>query len=101
MLRAKTHTIVHTREHNKDEESVGSSYYITICDNKCTSLYMKVENMFVDVHSYYHISFNDCDPQEDKNVEDASPELEEGVKNTVDILKQVNLSDDDDNDLYI
>lgn len=34
VLRAKTYTIVHTRKRDEDEESLGSSYYITICDKK-------------------------------------------------------------------
>ncbi|XP_070019346.1 uncharacterized protein [Nicotiana sylvestris] len=49
-----------------------------------------------DVSPCYHISFNDGDPQEDENVKDAPPELEEGVKTTVDALKEVNLGTDED-----
>ncbi|XP_075101682.1 uncharacterized protein LOC142177114 [Nicotiana tabacum] len=38
-----------------------------------------------------HISFNNGDPQKDEDAKDAPPELEEGVKTTVDALKEVNL----------
>lgn len=57
---------------------------------------MKIENGFADVHSCYHISFDDGDPQEDEDAQNASPELKEVVKNPIDILKEVNLGDDDD-----
>ncbi|XP_070011076.1 uncharacterized protein [Nicotiana sylvestris] len=49
-----------------------------------------------DVSSCYHISFNDGDPQEDEDAKDAPPELEEGVKTTVDALKEVNLGTDEE-----
>ncbi|XP_016501455.2 uncharacterized protein LOC107819815 [Nicotiana tabacum] len=49
------------------------------------------EEKCLDIHVCRHISFNDGDPQEDENVKDAQPELEEGVKTTVDALKEVNL----------
>ena len=35
----------------------------------------------------YNISFNDGEPQEDEDAKDVAPELEEGVKLTVDALK--------------
>ncbi|XP_070018032.1 uncharacterized protein [Nicotiana sylvestris] len=44
-----------------------------------------------DISLCYHISFNNGDPQEDEDAKDAPPELEEGVKTTVDALKEVNL----------
>ncbi|XP_070034351.1 uncharacterized protein [Nicotiana tomentosiformis] len=52
---------------------------------------MEDDEKLDDVSPCYHISFNDGDPQEDKDVKDAPPELEEGVKTTVDALKEVNL----------
>nr|XP_009798143.1 PREDICTED: uncharacterized protein LOC104244429 [Nicotiana sylvestris] len=43
-----------------------------------------------------HISFNDGDPQKDEDVEDAPVELEEGIKMTIDALKEVNLGTAED-----
>ncbi|XP_075095392.1 uncharacterized protein LOC142173674 [Nicotiana tabacum] len=91
VLKAKAHTIVHTKEREEDEESVGSSYHITIHDEQNASSYMEVEKKCLDIHVCNHISFNDGDPQEDEGTKDAPPELEEGVKTTVDALKKVNL----------
>ncbi|XP_070005785.1 uncharacterized protein [Nicotiana sylvestris] len=48
-----------------------------------------------DVSPCYHISFNDGDPQ-DEDAKDDPPELEEGVKTTVDALKEVNLGTDEE-----
>ena len=49
----------------------------------------------------YHISFNDGEPQEDEDAKDAPPELE-GVKVTVDALKEINLgTDEDPNPTYV
>ncbi|XP_075112367.1 uncharacterized protein LOC142182210 [Nicotiana tabacum] len=71
--------------------SVGSSYHITIHDEQNASSYTEVEEKCLDIHVCHHISFNDGDPQEDKDAKDAPLELEEGVKTTVDALKKVNL----------
>ncbi|XP_060180738.1 uncharacterized protein LOC132610466 [Lycium barbarum] len=96
VLKAKTHTIIHTRGRDEDEESVGSSYHIAIWDEQSTTLHPRVEKKFVDIHACHHISFNDGDPQEDEDAEDAPPEFEEGVKTTVDALKEVNLGTGED-----
>ncbi|XP_070007654.1 uncharacterized protein [Nicotiana sylvestris] len=44
----------------------------------------------------YHISFDDGDPQGDEDANDSPPELEEGVKTTVDALKEVNFGTDEE-----
>ena len=43
-----------------------------------------------------HILVNDNDPVEEEDAKDAPPELEEGVKITIDPLKKVNLGTDED-----
>ncbi|XP_060200598.1 uncharacterized protein LOC132628857 [Lycium barbarum] len=84
------------RGRDEDEESVGSSYHIAIWDEQSTTLHPRVEEKFVDIHACHHISFNDGYPQEDEDAEDAPPEFEEGVKTTVDALKEVNLGTGED-----
>ncbi|XP_070030082.1 uncharacterized protein [Nicotiana sylvestris] len=69
VLKVKPYTVVYTKEHDEDEENVSPCY---------------------------HISFNDGDPQEDEDTKDAPPELEEGVKMTIDALKDVNLGTNED-----
>ncbi|XP_060200582.1 uncharacterized protein LOC132628835 [Lycium barbarum] len=76
--------------------NVGSSYHIAIWDEQSTTLYPRVEEKFVDIHACHHISFNDGDPREDEDAKDAPPEFEEGVKTTVDALKEVNLGTGED-----
>ncbi|XP_015159658.1 uncharacterized protein [Solanum tuberosum] len=44
----------------------------------------------------YHISFNNREPQEYEDVKDTPPELEEGIKATIDALKEINLGTDED-----
>nr|XP_009587137.1 uncharacterized protein LOC104084886 [Nicotiana tomentosiformis] len=51
----------------------------------------EVDENLVDASWCGHIYFNDGDPQEDEDVEDAAPKLEEGIKMIVDALKEVNL----------
>nr|XP_009791875.1 PREDICTED: uncharacterized protein LOC104239038 [Nicotiana sylvestris] len=96
VLKVKTHTVVHTRERDEDEESVGSSYHITANEEQYTSSLRKVDEYLGDSSWCGHISFNDGDPQEDEDVEDAPAELEEGIKMTVDALKEVNLGTTED-----
>ena len=57
---------------------------------------MKVDKEIEDYFWCYHISVNDNDPQEEKDVEDVPSQLEEGVKATIDPLKEVNLETDED-----
>nr|XP_016504993.1 PREDICTED: uncharacterized protein LOC107822917 [Nicotiana tabacum] len=96
VLKVKTRTVVHTRERDEDEESVGSSYHITANEEQYTSSLRKVDEYLGDSSWCGHISFNDGDPQEDEDVEDAPAELEEGIKMTVDALKEVNLGTTED-----
>ncbi|XP_070005718.1 uncharacterized protein [Nicotiana sylvestris] len=91
VLKAKAYTMVHTKEHEEDKESVGSLYHITIHDEQNASSYTEVEEKCLDIHVCHHISFNDGDPQEDEDAKDAPPVLEEWVKTMVDALKEVNL----------
>ncbi|KAH0652871.1 hypothetical protein KY289_030549 [Solanum tuberosum] len=93
VLRARTHTIVHTKERDEDEECGGSSHHITIFDKESALPHATIEDKFVDVHTFHHISFNEGDPQEDEDAEDTPPELKEGIKNTVDTLKKGNTFD--------
>ncbi|XP_019234100.1 PREDICTED: uncharacterized protein LOC109214618 [Nicotiana attenuata] len=90
VLKVKTRTVVHTRQRDEDEESVGSSYHIIANEEQYTSFLRKVDENLGDASWCGHISFNDADPREDEDVEDAPPELEEGIKMTVDSLKEVN-----------
>ncbi|XP_059284790.1 uncharacterized protein LOC132038083 [Lycium ferocissimum] len=83
------------KECDEDEESVGSSYHITTPSDQDTSFQMEVAEKLENISSCYHISFNDGDPREDEDARDAPPELEEGVKITVDSLKEVNLGTDE------
>ena len=45
VLKAKTHTVVYTKEHEDDKESVGSSYHITTQSEYDTSSLIKVEEL--------------------------------------------------------
>ena len=50
----------------------------------------------LNIVSCCHISVNDNDPVEKEDAKDAPPELEEGVKITIDPLKEVNLGTNED-----
>ena len=90
-LKAKVHTVVYTKEREEDEESVGSSNHVTI-QNKYDSLpQMKIEEEVEDIVSCCHISVNYNDLVEEEDAKYAPPELEKGVKITIDPLKEVNL----------
>ncbi|XP_015068882.1 uncharacterized protein LOC107013500 [Solanum pennellii] len=95
-LKAKVHTVVYTKDREEDEESVGSSNHVTI-QNEYDSMPQKnIEEEVEDIVSCCHISVNDNDPVEEEDAKDAPPELEEGVKITIDPLKEVNLGTDED-----
>ncbi|XP_016453904.1 uncharacterized protein LOC107778205 [Nicotiana tabacum] len=96
VLKVKTRTVVHTREHDEDKESVGSSYQIIANEEQYTSFLRKVDENLGDASWCGHIPFNDGDPHEDEDVEDAPLELEEGIKIIVDALKEVNLGTAED-----
>ncbi|XP_070039298.1 uncharacterized protein [Nicotiana tomentosiformis] len=95
-VKVKPYTVVYTKEHGKDEESMGSSYYVTAQGENGVPSLMEDNDKLEGVLPCYHISFNDEDPQEDEDAKDASPELEEGVKATIDALKEVNLGTDEE-----
>ncbi|XP_070006858.1 uncharacterized protein [Nicotiana sylvestris] len=80
VLKVKPYIVVYTKEHNENEESVGSSYHITVQGENGVSSSMEDNAELEDVSPCYHISFNDGDSQEDEDAKDAPPELEEGVK---------------------
>ncbi|XP_070007594.1 uncharacterized protein [Nicotiana sylvestris] len=95
-LPVKPYIVVYTKECDEDEESVGSSYHVTVQVENGIPSSMEDNAELDDVSPCYHISFNDGDPQEDKDAKDAPPELEEGVKITVDALKEVILGTDEE-----
>ncbi|XP_070020850.1 uncharacterized protein [Nicotiana sylvestris] len=96
VLKVKPYTMVYTKERDKDEESVGSSYHVTAQGEHGILFLMEDDEKLDDVSPCYHISFNDGDPQEDEYANDAPPELEEVVKATIDALKEVNLGTDEE-----
>ncbi|XP_070015574.1 uncharacterized protein [Nicotiana sylvestris] len=96
VLEVKPYTVVYTNERDEDEESVGSSYHVTVQGENGVPSSMEDNAELEDVSPCYHIYFNDGEPQEDEDAKDALPELEEGVKTTVDGLKEVNLSTDEE-----
>ncbi|XP_071928028.1 uncharacterized protein [Coffea arabica] len=69
-LNVREHTVVCTRSKEDDEESVVLYNYITIVDSDS--------------------------PREEEDAEDAPPEFEEGIKATVDDLKEINLGNSED-----
>ncbi|XP_070011134.1 uncharacterized protein [Nicotiana sylvestris] len=83
-------------EHDEDEESVGSSYHVTVQVENGVPSSIEDNAELEDISLCYHISFNNGDPQEDEDAKYAPPELEEGVKTTVDALKEVNLGTDEE-----
>ena len=95
-LKAKVHTVVYTKELEKDEESVGSSNHVTIQNEYDSLPQKKIVEKVEDIVSCCHISVNDNDPVEEEDAKDAPSELEEGVKITIDPLKEVNLGTDED-----
>ncbi|XP_070047529.1 uncharacterized protein [Nicotiana tomentosiformis] len=96
VLRVKPYIAVYTKERDEDEESMGSSYHVTVQGKNGVPSSMKNNAELEDVSPYYHIPLNDGDSQEDEDAEDTLPELEEGVKTTVDALKEVNLGTDEE-----
>ncbi|KAH0712140.1 hypothetical protein KY289_008099 [Solanum tuberosum] len=82
--KANAHTVVYTKECQEDEESVGSSYHVTIQNDQDYMPQMKFDEELEDIVWCCHISINDNDPLEEEDIGDAPPELEEGVKTTID-----------------
>ena len=79
VLNTKSHVVVYTKQREGDEESVE--------DKMHTFSPIKIAGESENVSWCYHISFSDVEPQEDEDAKDVAPELEEGVKLTVDALK--------------
>ncbi|KAH0636206.1 hypothetical protein KY290_036640 [Solanum tuberosum] len=90
-LKAKSHTMVYTMEHEEDEESVGSSYRVTIQNEHDSLPQIKIDEELEDIFYCCHISVNENNPTKEEDVGDTPLELEEGVKTTIDPLKEVNL----------
>ncbi|XP_070015187.1 uncharacterized protein [Nicotiana sylvestris] len=96
VLKVKPYTMVYTKERDEDKESMGSSYRVTAQGEHGVLSLIEDDEKLDDVSPCYHISFNDGDPQEVEDAKDAPPELEEGVKATIDALKEVNLGIDEE-----
>ncbi|XP_070040997.1 uncharacterized protein [Nicotiana tomentosiformis] len=96
VLKIKPYTVVYTKERDKNEESVGSSYHVIVQGENGVPFSMEDDAELEDISPCYRISFNNEDSQENEDAEDAPPKLEEGVKTTVDALKEVNLGNDEE-----
>lgn len=90
LLKAKTHTIVYTKECEEDEESVDFLYHITALREIDASSQVKVDGGLEYIAWCYYVSLSKNDPQEEEDPGDAPPELEQGVKATINPLKEVN-----------
>ncbi|KAK4391469.1 hypothetical protein Sango_1924700 [Sesamum angolense] len=83
VLKAKAQTVIFTQVQSNDaddKESVASSNYIS-------------EGAEENIAQTYHITFIEDSEVEEEDAEDAPAELEEGIKATIDELKEVNLGD--------
>lgn len=92
-LKVKMQTVIHTRDKEDDNESVASSNFV---DTYSTRQSVHREEPNEDVATANHITICEEAQIEDEDAKDAPPELEEGVKVTVDELKEINLGDDND-----
>ncbi|KAK4382777.1 hypothetical protein Sango_2839700 [Sesamum angolense] len=83
VLKAKAQTVIFTQVQSDDEddkESVASSNYIS-------------NSVEENIAQTYHITLIEDGEVEEEYAEDAPAELEEGIKATIDELKEVNLCD--------
>ncbi|KAL0416840.1 UNVERIFIED_CONTAM: hypothetical protein Slati_3515900 [Sesamum latifolium] len=89
------HEVMHQSDHIRDEaqegedddkESVVSSYYISCGDEI-------IGHVRDEVATTHYITLSEGDSVEEEDAEIALFELEEGVKTTVDELKEINLGD--------
>ncbi|KAK4391400.1 Polyprotein P3 [Sesamum angolense] len=83
VLKAKAQTVIFTQvqsDHEEDKESVASSNYIS-------------NSVEENIAQTYHITLIKDGEVEEEDAEDAPAELEEGIKATIDELKEVNLGD--------
>ncbi|KAL0359877.1 UNVERIFIED_CONTAM: hypothetical protein Sangu_0837100 [Sesamum angustifolium] len=81
VLKVKVQTVIFTQVQSDDEddkESVASSNYIS-------------NGAEEDIAQTYHITLIEDSEVEEEDAEDALAELEEGIKATIDELKEVNL----------
>ncbi|KAL0455858.1 UNVERIFIED_CONTAM: hypothetical protein Slati_0925000 [Sesamum latifolium] len=84
VLKVRLQTIIFTKaqeDEDDDKESVPSSYHISCGDEM-------IEDV---VATIYHITLSEEDSVEEQDAEIAPLELKEGVKTTVDELKEINL----------
>ncbi|XP_070046401.1 uncharacterized protein [Nicotiana tomentosiformis] len=89
VLKVKPYTVVYTKERDKDEESVGSSYHVTAQGEYGILSLMEDGEKLDDVSLCYHISFNDGDPQEDEDAKDAPITDEEPRPTYLSVLLEV------------
>ncbi|KAL0305181.1 UNVERIFIED_CONTAM: hypothetical protein Sangu_3046600 [Sesamum angustifolium] len=83
VLKAKAQIVIFTQVQSDDEndkESVASFNYI-------------INDVKEDIAQTYHIILIEDSEVEEKDAEDAPAQLEEGIKTTIDELKEVNLGD--------
>ncbi|KAL0295427.1 UNVERIFIED_CONTAM: hypothetical protein Sangu_3199400 [Sesamum angustifolium] len=83
VLKAKAQTVIFTlvqSDDDDDKESVASSNYIS-------------NSVEENIAQTYHITLIEKSEVEEEDAEDALAELEEGIKATIDKLKEVNLGD--------
>ncbi|KAL0327839.1 UNVERIFIED_CONTAM: hypothetical protein Sangu_1861900 [Sesamum angustifolium] len=81
VIKAKVQTVIFTQvqyDDEDDKESVALSNYIS-------------NNFEENIAQTYHITLIDDGEVEEEDTEDAPVELEEGIKTTIDELKEVNL----------
>ncbi|KAL0419155.1 UNVERIFIED_CONTAM: Transposon Tf2-12 polyprotein [Sesamum radiatum] len=91
VLKAKAQTVIFTQVQSDDEddkESVASSNYIS-------------NSVEENIAQTYHITLIEDGEVEEEDAEDAPAELEEGIKATIDELKEVNLGDINSRPIYI
>ncbi|KAH6776184.1 hypothetical protein C2S52_013745 [Perilla frutescens var. hirtella] len=93
-LQAKVRTVALTEisDIEDDRESVASSFYVV--SRIRDSIPQTVQDE--ETASSHHITLDEGTEIEEKDAEEAPPQLEEGVKATMDELKEVNLGSTDD-----
>lgn len=95
-LNLKSHVIVYPKQRDKDEQCFGCSFHVTSQDESISFISIKMDEELDNISWCYHTYFNYWEPQEYKYAKYETPELEEGVKVTVDALKEINLGNNED-----
>ncbi|KAH6815278.1 hypothetical protein C2S51_020098 [Perilla frutescens var. frutescens] len=115
-MKAEMKTVIFTQhiEDEDDRESIASSYYAAIGVIKTNNVahivhvrrrdgtmrksidFKSPEGMNEKVASSHHITLSEEVTVEEEDAEIAPPQFEEGVKSTVDELKEINLGDEND-----